>query len=81
MLAIRLMQLFSDNKSNFKKLTELLGLYLQIRDDYCNLRSAEVIFVQYYYIELGSRMDFESTYLFYDAVYFQQEFLRGFNRR
>lgn len=41
MLAIRLMQLFSDNKSNFKKLTELLGLYLQIRDDYCNLRSAE----------------------------------------
>lgn len=42
MLAIRLMQLFSDNKSNFKKVTELLGLYLQIRDDYCNLRSVEV---------------------------------------
>ncbi|XKL59856.1 hypothetical protein PGB90_000872 [Kerria lacca] len=41
MLAIRLMQLFSNNKSNFKRLTELLGLYLQIRDDYCNLRSVE----------------------------------------
>ena len=42
MLAIRLMQIFSNNKSNFKKVTELLGLYLQIRDDYCNLRSVEV---------------------------------------
>lgn len=41
MLAIRLMQLFSDNNSNFRKVTELLGLYLQIRDDYCNLRSVE----------------------------------------
>ncbi|XP_038222905.1 geranylgeranyl pyrophosphate synthase [Zerene cesonia] len=37
MLAIRLMQLFSDNKSDFSKLASILGLYFQIRDDYCNL--------------------------------------------
>ncbi|XP_026322482.1 geranylgeranyl pyrophosphate synthase [Hyposmocoma kahamanoa] len=37
MLAIRLMQLFSENKSNFSKLSAILGLYFQIRDDYCNL--------------------------------------------
>uniref|UniRef100_A0A1B6DVR6 Geranylgeranyl pyrophosphate synthase n=1 Tax=Clastoptera arizonana TaxID=38151 RepID=A0A1B6DVR6_9HEMI len=37
MLAIRLMQLFSDNSSNFTKLTGILGLYFQIRDDYSNL--------------------------------------------
>ncbi|CAH2105308.1 unnamed protein product [Euphydryas editha] len=37
MLAIRLMQLFSDNKSDFNKLSSILGLYFQIRDDYCNL--------------------------------------------
>ncbi|XP_052749310.1 terpene synthase isoform X1 [Galleria mellonella] len=37
MLAIRLMQLFSENKSDFSKLSAILGLYFQIRDDYCNL--------------------------------------------
>ncbi|KAF4518940.1 hypothetical protein B566_EDAN007726 [Ephemera danica] len=37
MLAIRLMQLFSDCKADFTKLTGILGLYFQIRDDYCNL--------------------------------------------
>ncbi|XP_054266724.1 terpene synthase [Macrosteles quadrilineatus] len=37
MLAIRLMQLFSENKSDFTKLASILGLYFQIRDDYCNL--------------------------------------------
>jgi geranylgeranyl diphosphate synthase type 3 len=42
MLAIRLMQLFSDNKADFTKLTGTLGLYFQIRDDYCNLRLQEV---------------------------------------
>ncbi|XP_037939699.1 geranylgeranyl pyrophosphate synthase isoform X2 [Teleopsis dalmanni] len=41
MLAIRLMQLFSDNKEDFTKLTAILGLYFQIRDDYCNLISKE----------------------------------------
>ncbi|KAJ8733491.1 hypothetical protein PYW08_001789 [Mythimna loreyi] len=41
MLAIRLMQLFSDNKSDFSKLSGILGLYFQIRDDYCNLRLTE----------------------------------------
>lgn len=43
MLAIRLMQLFSDYKSDFSKLSAILGLYFQIRDDYCNLRVQEVI--------------------------------------
>ncbi|XP_063619351.1 terpene synthase isoform X1 [Cydia splendana] len=37
MLAIRLMQLFSENKADFSKLSAILGLYFQIRDDYCNL--------------------------------------------
>lgn len=37
MLAIRLMQLFSKNSSDFTKLTAILGLYFQIRDDYSNL--------------------------------------------
>ncbi|KAB7507328.1 UNVERIFIED_CONTAM: hypothetical protein RMT77_013380 [Armadillidium vulgare] len=36
-LAIRLMQLFSDCKHEFKDLTDKLGLYFQIRDDYANL--------------------------------------------
>ncbi|KAI8126025.1 hypothetical protein FF38_13514 [Lucilia cuprina] len=41
MLAIRLMQLFSENKEDFSKLTAILGLYFQIRDDYCNLSLKE----------------------------------------
>ncbi|XP_005180841.1 terpene synthase isoform X2 [Musca domestica] len=41
MLAIRLMQLFSSNKEDFSKLTAILGLYFQIRDDYCNLSLKE----------------------------------------
>lgn len=42
MLAIRLMQLFSDNKSDFCKLAGLLGLYFQVNDDYINLNSKDV---------------------------------------
>lgn len=41
-LAIRLMQLFSDCKHEFKDLTDKLGLYFQIRDDYANLCLKEV---------------------------------------
>lgn len=41
MLAIRLMQLFSNNNQDFSKLTAILGLYFQIRDDYCNLSLKE----------------------------------------
>lgn len=41
MLAIRLMQLFSENKDDFTKLTSILGLYFQIRDDYINLCSKD----------------------------------------
>lgn len=37
MMAIRLMQLFSDNKEDFTKLAGILGLYFQIQDDYINL--------------------------------------------
>ncbi|KAJ3664466.1 hypothetical protein Zmor_000029 [Zophobas morio] len=41
MLAIRLMQLFSENKADYTKLTGILGLYFQIRDDYLNLYSKD----------------------------------------
>ncbi|CAG9769208.1 unnamed protein product [Ceutorhynchus assimilis] len=41
MLAIRLMQLFSNNKEDFTKITGILGLYFQIRDDYMNLNSKD----------------------------------------
>ncbi|XP_014276934.1 terpene synthase isoform X2 [Halyomorpha halys] len=41
MLAVRLMQLFSSNKSDFSFLGGILGLYFQIRDDYCNLCDRE----------------------------------------
>ncbi|KAJ8965447.1 hypothetical protein NQ317_006445 [Molorchus minor] len=41
MLAIRLMQLFSDNKSDYTRITGILGLIFQIRDDYINLVSKE----------------------------------------
>ncbi|KAL4240164.1 Geranylgeranyl pyrophosphate synthase [Mactra antiquata] len=40
-LAVGLMQLFSENKLNFKPLLDNLGLYFQIRDDYANLNSKE----------------------------------------
>ncbi|OWF50319.1 geranylgeranyl pyrophosphate synthase-like [Mizuhopecten yessoensis] len=40
-LAVRLMQLFSDNKSDLKPVLDALGLYFQIRDDYANLISKE----------------------------------------
>ncbi|CAK9803775.1 Terpene synthase [Anthophora plagiata] len=36
-LAVRLMQLFSDCKEDYTPLGGILGLYFQIRDDYCNL--------------------------------------------
>ncbi|KAL1453958.1 hypothetical protein WDU94_010259 [Cyamophila willieti] len=41
MMAIRLMQLFSNTKSDFTTLAGILGLYFQVRDDYCNLCSKE----------------------------------------
>nr|AGX25357.1 geranylgeranyl diphosphate synthase [Pissodes strobi] len=41
MLAIRLMQLFSVNKDDFTRITAILGLYFQIRDDYINLNSKD----------------------------------------
>ncbi|CAG7829067.1 unnamed protein product [Allacma fusca] len=41
MLAIRLLQLFSDDQRDLKQLVSLLGLFFQIRDDYANLKLAE----------------------------------------
>ncbi|KAK1118956.1 Geranylgeranyl pyrophosphate synthase, variant 2 [Melipona bicolor] len=40
-LAVKLMQQFSDCKENFIPLAGILGLYFQIRDDYCNLHLQE----------------------------------------
>eukprot|EP01116_Phalansterium_solitarium_P015444 TRINITY_DN3412_c0_g1_i1.p1 TRINITY_DN3412_c0_g1~~TRINITY_DN3412_c0_g1_i1.p1 ORF type:complete len:323 (+),score=103.54 TRINITY_DN3412_c0_g1_i1:93-1061(+) len=40
-LAVRLMQAFSTNKTDFVPLVNYLGLYFQIRDDYINLQSEE----------------------------------------
>lgn len=41
-MAVRLMQLFSDLKEDYISLVNMLGLYFQIRDDYCNLCVKEV---------------------------------------
>jgi len=38
-LAVRLMQSFSTNKTDFVPLVNYLGLYFQVRDDYINLQS------------------------------------------
>lgn len=40
-LGVKLMQLFSDNRSDFTRIIALMGLYFQIRDDYSNLKSKE----------------------------------------
>lgn len=36
-LAVGLMQAFSENKTDYTNLLNLLGLYFQIRDDYINI--------------------------------------------
>lgn len=41
MITIGLMQLFSKKFSDFSKITALLAIYFQIRDDLCNLTSKE----------------------------------------
>ncbi|RZC42003.1 geranylgeranyl pyrophosphate synthase [Asbolus verrucosus] len=41
MLAIRLMQLFSENTADYTKLAGIIGLFFQIRDDYQNLFSKD----------------------------------------
>ena len=41
-LGIQLMQLFSENTADFSKLTDILGLYIQICNDYYNLCRQEV---------------------------------------
>ncbi|XP_052740717.1 terpene synthase-like [Bicyclus anynana] len=42
-LGLRLCQLFSDNKTDMCSLALQLGLYFQIRDDYCNLQKPEAL--------------------------------------
>lgn len=42
-LSYELLNLFSDKNMELKKLCTLLGDYFQIRDDYANLKLAEVI--------------------------------------
>lgn len=42
-MAVRLMQLFSSNEVDMCPLMSTLGLYFQIRDDYANLNSKEVL--------------------------------------
>jgi len=42
-LGVQLLQLFSENKADFTKLTGIFGLYYQINDDYRNLCKPEVI--------------------------------------
>ncbi|RZC34725.1 polyprenyl synt domain containing protein, partial [Asbolus verrucosus] len=41
LLSLRLMQLFSSDKTDFEKFVEKVGLFFQIRDDYMNLCSDE----------------------------------------
>jgi geranylgeranyl diphosphate synthase type 3 len=41
-LGIQLLQLFSENKSDFTKLTGIFGLYYQMSNDYRNLFGKEV---------------------------------------
>lgn len=41
MIAIGLMKLFSKSLKDLSKITALLAIYFQIRDDYCNLTSKE----------------------------------------
>ena len=41
-LGIQLLQLFSENKADFTKLTGILGLYYQISNDYRSLFRREV---------------------------------------
>ena len=39
---VQMMQLFSENKADFTKLTGIFGRYFRIRDDYCSLCLHEV---------------------------------------
>jgi geranylgeranyl diphosphate synthase type 3 len=41
-LGVQMMQLFSENKTDFTKMTGIFGRYFQIRDDYCILCLQEV---------------------------------------
>ncbi|XP_045501205.1 geranylgeranyl pyrophosphate synthase-like [Colias croceus] len=40
-LACQLMQMFSDNKTDYSDFAKTLGMYFQLRDDYCNIIQPE----------------------------------------
>jgi geranylgeranyl diphosphate synthase type 3 len=42
LLGIEMMQLFSENKTDFNKLIDIFALYIQIQNDYRNLFRIEV---------------------------------------
>ncbi|XP_041970978.1 geranylgeranyl pyrophosphate synthase-like [Aricia agestis] len=42
-LPVRLLQHFSEDKRDYKRLIQLISLYFQIRDDYCNLNKPEAL--------------------------------------
>lgn len=41
-LGVKLMQLFSHDKTDYTYLITVMGAYFQIRDDYANLKSVKV---------------------------------------
>lgn len=55
MLAIRLMQLFSDNKADYTRITGILGLIFQIRDDLLNLVSHDVSIIKSFKLSVNSK--------------------------
>lgn len=72
MLAIRLMKLFSESDKDFSKLTAILGLYFQIRDDYCNLTSEEV-YKRFTFYDISKTM--KHIFQFIIPVFGKQKFL------
>ena len=42
MFGVQMMQLFSENKTDFTKMAGMFGRYFEIRDDYCKLCLQEV---------------------------------------
>lgn len=42
MLTLRLLQLFSRNNNNYNDFCSLLGYYMQVKNDYCNLMCTKV---------------------------------------
>ena len=78
-MGVRLMQLFSQNNSEYSSLIELMGVFFQIRDDYANLLSHEVCL----FVLVTKQLFLVTTisFLFVLKVCRAQELLRGLNGR